>query len=64
MTSKTKVIVAGGGIAGPVLAIFLKMKGYEPIVYERTDALSDVGQSLWYASRGHIVTCPLDLIRL
>jgi len=30
----TKVIVVGCGIAGPVLAIFLKMKGYEPVVFQ------------------------------
>ena len=47
--TKTKVIVVGGGIAGPVLAILLKLKGYDPIVYERVDALADVGLSIWYA---------------
>ena len=46
---KTKVIIAGGGIAGPVLAILLKSKGYETIVYEKVDTLTDVGLSLWYA---------------
>ena len=47
MGAKTKVIVVGAGIAGPILAIFLKLKGHEPIVYERTDGLSIAGQSLW-----------------
>lgn len=47
--TKTKVIIAGGGIAGPVLAILLKSKGYDPIVYEKVDTLADVGLSLWYA---------------
>ncbi|RDX45664.1 FAD/NAD(P)-binding domain-containing protein [Lentinus brumalis] len=42
----TKVIIAGGGIAGPVLAMFLKAKGYEPVIYERTDAPTDMGLSL------------------
>lgn len=48
MESKTKVIIAGAGIAGPVLAIFLKLKGYEPVVYERTLSVPDAGLSLWY----------------
>lgn len=45
--SGAKVIIAGCGIAGPVLAIFLKLKGYEPIVYERADGPSADGLSLW-----------------
>ncbi|KAJ7034688.1 hypothetical protein C8F04DRAFT_1100636 [Mycena alexandri] len=31
----TKVIIVGCGIAGPILALLLKQKGYEPVVYER-----------------------------
>ena len=33
--SHTKVIIVGCGIAGPVLATFLKLKGYDPVIYER-----------------------------
>ena len=66
MASKTKVIIAGAGIAGPILAVFLKLKGYEPIVYERTDSLGEVGQSLWYALLGvcrwPVCTNPFDTI--
>lgn len=43
MPSATKVIVVGAGIAGPVLAIFLKLKGYNPTVYERVAELPDGG---------------------
>jgi len=50
MEPKTKVIIVGAGIAGPVLAVFLKLKGYDPIVYERVDALADVGLALWYVT--------------
>ncbi|TBU24974.1 FAD/NAD(P)-binding domain-containing protein [Dichomitus squalens] len=42
----TKVIIAGGGVAGPVLGILLKRKGYDPIIYERLDAPTDMGLSL------------------
>ncbi|KAI0768794.1 FAD/NAD-P-binding domain-containing protein [Trametes elegans] len=49
---RTKVIIAGCGIAGPVLAILLKQKGYVPIVYERTEALSELGLSLCLQPNG------------
>lgn len=42
----TKVIIAGAGIAGPVLAMILQAKGYNPVLYERTDAPTDQGLSL------------------
>ena len=41
--SPTKVGIIGCGIAGPVLAIFLKLKGYDPIVYERYESTADTG---------------------
>jgi salicylate hydroxylase len=41
--SPTRVGVIGAGIAGPILAIFLKSKGYEPVVYERAEAMLDAG---------------------
>lgn len=44
--SPTKVLVIGGGIAGPILASFLKLKGYEPVIYERLDSAIDAGISL------------------
>lgn len=48
MSTPTKVIISGAGIAGPVLAMFLKLKGYEPVVYERTEKISGLGLSLMY----------------
>jgi salicylate hydroxylase len=44
--SQTKVIVVGCGVAGPVLATFLKLKGYHPVVYERGERDTDSGLSL------------------
>ncbi|KAI0654315.1 FAD/NAD-P-binding domain-containing protein [Cubamyces menziesii] len=44
--AKTKVIIAGAGIAGPVLAMFLKGTGYDPIIYERTESPTNHGLSL------------------
>ncbi|RDX45672.1 FAD/NAD(P)-binding domain-containing protein [Lentinus brumalis] len=48
----TKVIIAGGGIAGPVLAMLLKAKGYDPVIYERTDGPTDMGLSLGLQPNG------------
>ena len=44
----TRVGIIGAGMAGPVLAIFLKAKGYSPIVYERNEAPSDAGLGIGY----------------
>lgn len=49
-TARVKVLVVGCGIAGPVLAVFLKLKGYEPVVYERIKRDTDAGLSLMYVS--------------
>jgi salicylate hydroxylase len=43
MSTSAKVIVIGAGIAGPVLATFLKLKGYQPVIYERVSTLPDGG---------------------
>jgi salicylate hydroxylase len=42
----TKVIIVGCGIAGPVLATFLKLKGYNPVIYERVPRDHDGGLRL------------------
>ncbi|KIP01899.1 hypothetical protein PHLGIDRAFT_96569 [Phlebiopsis gigantea 11061_1 CR5-6] len=39
----TRVGVIGAGIAGPLLAMLLKQKGYEPVVFERNPAPSEAG---------------------
>ncbi|KAJ7210939.1 hypothetical protein C8J57DRAFT_999516, partial [Mycena rebaudengoi] len=47
-----KVIVVGCGIAGPFLAMLLKLKGFEPVVYERGERTADVGISLMLQLNG------------
>lgn len=47
-----KVIVVGAGIAGPILAIFLKLRGYEPILYERLEGVQQAGLSLMLQPNG------------
>ena len=54
----TKVIIAGGGVAGPVLGILLKLKGYDPIIYERLDAPTDMGLSLGYVAAPSLPLLP------
>jgi salicylate hydroxylase len=39
----SRIIIIGAGISGPILATFLKLKGYDPVVYERHDAVKDAG---------------------
>ncbi|KAJ9603555.1 hypothetical protein H2200_011741 [Cladophialophora chaetospira] len=41
-----KVIIVGAGIVGPVMAIMLKRKGYDPIIVERVQEIEPVGLSL------------------
>ncbi|KIK98665.1 hypothetical protein PAXRUDRAFT_133752, partial [Paxillus rubicundulus Ve08.2h10] len=48
----SKVIIVGAGIAGPVLAIFLKMKGYAPIIYERLPGPTESGLSFMLQPNG------------
>ncbi|KAI0064091.1 FAD/NAD(P)-binding domain-containing protein [Artomyces pyxidatus] len=55
--AQTKVIIIGAGIAGPVLALFLKLRGYAPVVYERLDGIPEAGISLVLQPNG------LDILR-
>lgn len=48
----TRVAVVGGGITGPALAIFLKLNGYEPVVYERTQGPCEAGLCLGLQPNG------------
>ena len=59
----TKVGVIGAGMAGPVLALFLKLQGYSPIVYERNDGPSDGGLGITYDSFLTVLTA-VDILWL
>lgn len=50
------VLIIGCGVAGPVLAILLKRKGYHPIVFEKVRELGNAGASLMVMSNG-LVLC-------
>ncbi|EJD02743.1 FAD/NAD-binding domain-containing protein [Fomitiporia mediterranea MF3/22] len=48
----TRVAIIGAGIAGPVLAMLLKQKGYDPVLYERTENITSTGLSLALQTNG------------
>ena len=45
-----RVAIIGAGVAGPPLATLLKMKGYDPVMFERIDGPSTGGLALGYVS--------------
>lgn len=47
-----RVIIVGCGIAGPVAALLLKKKGYDPIVLVKVKELGDAGASLMICPNG------------
>ena len=44
----TRVGIIGGGIGGPAMAIFLKQKGYDPVIFERAASVKDRGLVIVY----------------
>jgi salicylate hydroxylase len=49
-----RVLIIGCGVAGPVLALLLKGKGYEPVVFEKVRELGDAGASLLMMPNGYV----------
>lgn len=56
METAKKIIIVGGGIGGAATALALHRAGFEPVVYERTKELREVGAgiALW-ANATHIL---------
>lgn len=60
--SRKKALIIGGGIAGPVLAMFLKELGIEPVVYEgRPEPNDEAGAFLNLAPNGLAVLGALGI---
>lgn len=55
MSSLDQVLIIGCGIAGPILALLLKRKGYKPIVFEKVGKLGDAGASLMINPNGYVL---------
>ena len=49
-----RVLIIGCGVAGPVIALLLKKKGYAPIVLEKVRELGDAGASLMMMPNGFV----------
>jgi salicylate hydroxylase len=49
------VIIIGCGVAGPVIALMLQKKGYQPIVLEKVRKLGDAGGSLMLMPNGLVI---------
>lgn len=47
-----RILISGAGIAGLTLAYFLKQKGFEPVVIERSETLRDNGYMIDFFSSG------------
>ncbi|KAJ5613834.1 FAD/NAD(P)-binding domain-containing protein [Penicillium herquei] len=46
------VLIIGCGVAGPVLSLLLKKKGYQPVIYEKVRVLGEAGASLMLNPNG------------
>ncbi|KZT52072.1 FAD/NAD(P)-binding domain-containing protein [Calocera cornea HHB12733] len=47
-----KIIIIGAGIGGPLLALLLKHKGFEPVVYERHNSIPSSGLAVSLSAQG------------
>ena len=52
MPNKKCILIIGGGIAGPVLALFLKQSGFCVHIFEASDGPSEAGGALGLAPNG------------
>ncbi|WP_245762372.1 FAD-dependent oxidoreductase [Mycetocola miduiensis] len=57
-----KVLVVGGGIAGPTLAYWLKRSGHEPTLIERSPALREGGYPVDFWGSGFEVADRMGIL--
>lgn len=60
--SPARVLIVGGGIAGPVLAFFLQKAGYDVQIFEAFPGLSEAGGALGIAPNGMHVLAAAGVI--
>ncbi|CZT52826.1 uncharacterized protein RSE6_14206 [Rhynchosporium secalis] len=46
VAKKPRVLIVALGIVGPLLALLLQKKGYNPIILEKVSSIDDAGASL------------------
>ncbi|MBN9164066.1 MAG: monooxygenase [Myxococcales bacterium 68-20] len=63
MTNRSKVIIAGCGLAGPVTAIALTRAGYDVTIYEARPSSNDAGAFLNLASNGLAALSTIEVDR-
>ena len=61
MTKRPKALIIGGGIAGPVTAIFLKQAGIDAEVFEAWPYSTGIGGGLQIAPNGMHVLAEIGL---
>ena len=58
---KARIAIIGGGIGGLTCAIALRQRGFEPMVYEQTAELGNVGAGIWLPSNAMQVMSRLGI---
>jgi 2-polyprenyl-6-methoxyphenol hydroxylase-like FAD-dependent oxidoreductase len=51
-TNSKRALIIGGGVAGPVFAVFLKLAGFSPEIFEASAGPNDTGGALGLAANG------------
>ena len=57
-----RALIIGGGVAGPVLALFLKRSGFDAQVFEASSGPADTGGTLGLAANGMYVLAAAGVI--
>ena len=52
MSDSRRILIIGGGVAGPVLALFLQRSGFSPEIFEATGGPAEAGGALGLAPNG------------
>ncbi|MFL6416924.1 MAG: FAD-dependent oxidoreductase [Bryobacteraceae bacterium] len=63
LSNAKRALIIGGGVAGPVLALFLRRAGFAPEVFEATSGPTATGGALGLAPNGMNVLAAVDLVQ-
>ena len=62
MPNANRALIIGGGVAGPVLALFLRRAGFAPEIFEATSGPTAASGALGLAPNGMNVLAAADLV--